>query len=271
MRWTAKAAAAAAALHVAVGCGRLGFDAATDATPAGCDDPDLGHDEDGDGVGDACDLCPATPDRGQANSDGDGVGDACDPRPTTPGDEIAYFVSFEDGELPAGFATLGSATLAPAVDALEVDATSPWLLTSDAVVDATAFEVTMGIEFLATQSANTTVSVVSGLSPDGQAGQRCGAELLGGDPVEHSYAYFAGGEGQDGISVPYPEGLMPGLAYRVALRQLGVFITCTSEVVPGGELATVQTNPPYEPVGLTGVRIRGARLRLTYVFAVHAP
>jgi len=35
------------------------------------------RDRDGDGVGDACDTCPATPNPDQADSDGDGVGDAC--------------------------------------------------------------------------------------------------------------------------------------------------------------------------------------------------
>lgn len=256
---------------VTAACGRLGFDAAGDAAPIACGDLAATHDEDGDGVVDACDNCPATANADQASGDGDEVGDACDPRPDTPGDEIAYFVAFEDGQLPAGFTVIGGGLVARRDDAIEVDATSPWLLTSDVVVDATGFEVSMGLEFLATQSANTTVSVVSGVSLDGQAGQRCGPSQLGGDPVEHSYAYFEGGEGQDGIGVPYPEGLVASARYRVALRQLGVFITCTEEAVPGGEVATVQTNPPFEPTGRTGVRIRGARVRLSYLFAVHAP
>lgn len=34
---------------------------------------------DGDGVGDACDLCPNDPDPGQADNDADGDGDVCDP------------------------------------------------------------------------------------------------------------------------------------------------------------------------------------------------
>jgi hypothetical protein len=35
-------------------------------------------DDDGDGVGNACDSCRLTPNAGQADADGDGVGDACD-------------------------------------------------------------------------------------------------------------------------------------------------------------------------------------------------
>ncbi len=37
-----------------------------------------GRDEDGDGVGDRCDVCPSIPDPEQFDSDHDGVGDACD-------------------------------------------------------------------------------------------------------------------------------------------------------------------------------------------------
>ena len=56
-----------------------------------------GHDEDADGVPDACDNCPATPNPNQADTTEavpDGVGDACDPRPTGR-DGIARFESFQ--------------------------------------------------------------------------------------------------------------------------------------------------------------------------------
>jgi hypothetical protein len=55
----------------------------------------IGHDEDGDGLDDACDPCPgianATEDR-----DGDGIADACDPDPDDPRDRRRDFVSFSE-------------------------------------------------------------------------------------------------------------------------------------------------------------------------------
>jgi hypothetical protein len=54
----------------------------------------IGHDEDGDGVDDGCDVCPEIADPDQADRDGDGIGDACDPNPDDPHDVLVVFDSF---------------------------------------------------------------------------------------------------------------------------------------------------------------------------------
>ncbi len=80
------------------GCGRLEFGAAP--MPDAALEPDArsctaaGHDEDKDGIDDACDVCPHLPDPTQADRDDDRVGDACDPRPDTPTERIVFFDPF---------------------------------------------------------------------------------------------------------------------------------------------------------------------------------
>lgn len=66
-------------------CGRVGFDGVTGDPDGSVPAPDLApctngtdHDEDLDGIDDACDLCPHVFDPAQANFDRDGLGDACD-------------------------------------------------------------------------------------------------------------------------------------------------------------------------------------------------
>jgi hypothetical protein len=78
---------------VLAACGRVGFAPRPDglgATP--CATP-ANHDEDGDGVDDACDVCPHVPDPLQLDSDGDGVGDACDPEPNNPRQHFVLFAT----------------------------------------------------------------------------------------------------------------------------------------------------------------------------------
>lgn len=98
-----KRLSAAVCATAIISCGRVGFAPALSSddadTRASADAPTcLGHDEDGDGVADSCDNCPATANVDQLDigeivnsAAADGVGDACDPRPSVAGDFITFF------------------------------------------------------------------------------------------------------------------------------------------------------------------------------------
>ena len=58
----------------------------------------VGHDEDGDGIDDACDGCPGIANPGQEDRDGDGVGDRCDPRPDQATEARVRFISFAEAD-----------------------------------------------------------------------------------------------------------------------------------------------------------------------------
>jgi len=99
-------------LLVLAGC-RMGFDgqSGVDAQQDGArQDADASarctaivHDEDHDGIDDACDVCPHVADPSQVDTDGDGVGDACDPSPSSPTEHIVLFEPFTQTSVPSGW------------------------------------------------------------------------------------------------------------------------------------------------------------------------
>lgn len=127
----------------AAGC-RFGFEPATTSdadTTDGAPTPTCsGHDEDGDGFPDGCDVCPTVNDPTQPDGDGDGVGDDCDPRPLIDGDYIQVFdphtamaTAFYDSYAQAGSFQSDSLRLGTTTTAGQANFTLPAVPTRIAV------------------------------------------------------------------------------------------------------------------------------------------
>ncbi len=89
-------------LGISGGCGRRDFAVLQDSAVAPdvqinfCAAALMPHDEDGDTIDDACDVCPQLADPDQADSDGDHIGDICDPAPAVAKQRLVFFDPFTD-------------------------------------------------------------------------------------------------------------------------------------------------------------------------------
>ena len=130
------------------------------------------HDEDADGIDDACDNCPGIANANQADTTEtppDGVGDACDPRPTER-DKIALFESFNS--TPPGWtidsvATIESDRLVQSITAGYGEAYSVTMSTDGAL--ETRYTVTA----VSPAPQLGSIEVVAEKSSTGVEGYRC--------------------------------------------------------------------------------------------------
>jgi hypothetical protein len=139
----------------------LGIDAAQCATP---------HDEDGDGVCDSLDNCPADANPTQIDSDGDGVGDACDPHPGTR-DRIALFDGFLDGDPLSGWDLSAGTTVSNDQLHVHINISDGWAYPS--LTLAVGVADTYYTVDTVSAAAVRSVELVAQHTPGGTDGYRC--------------------------------------------------------------------------------------------------
>jgi hypothetical protein len=209
--------------------------------------PDL-PDEDGDGRGDACDLCPADYDPVPNDSDGDGLPDACDPDVNTPGNSTLYFDPFnlDSGHWSGGWTVTGS-------ERVVMTLSQGRLVAGNGVDELPAnvrAQIFVSIPFIEGSGPNieSDVGIFLGNQPDSTgttAGVLCRLDQTASGQQSLQANIVSAGAITNTMSTPFPFSAGP---YRLRLTQHGDSYSCEG-AISGLRPATVTltTQAPAAP------------------------
>jgi hypothetical protein len=244
------------------------LDLAPEATSPACP---ATPDEDGDGVGDACDNCPADFNPDQANVmessarvTADGLGDVCDPRPTQSGDSLLFFDGFAGTTLaPAWTADRNVFSVAGGdlVFDRPGDTTARSLqrgMGTDVVVNTRFAFSAWGVDGDANVNQNLFISVRGNAATDEDA--RCSARRASTGGNATSVAYFSYGEAPaPALTIPTP--LTLGTSYRLTTMVRGSQLDCS--------IGAAKINATGLPVrnGFLRIRVRNIGLHIQSIVA----
>jgi hypothetical protein len=228
-------------LTCTLGCGRIGFDSYTPCVP-------VGHDEDGDGIDDACDVCPHIFNPDQADRDGDRVGDVCDPHVDQPVDHIALFDPFTSMLPIWTFGGTGTWTSTYTGDAISVQAVGGYWSGVPALPPPTNDAYAIGGHVTQLGSSNAhQVAMEIAPSPPSAAVYYCELyEFSGSDGVNLNH--YDGMTGSNDGHVPLPT--LAGADVTMEYQQEQGVLGCTGSVA--GMSGSV-TGPV--PTGIVGTRV----------------
>ncbi|MBL8623539.1 MAG: thrombospondin type 3 repeat-containing protein [Myxococcales bacterium] len=199
---------------------------------AGCSSD---HDEDADGVPDACDDCPHVPNPTQTNGDGDGLGDACDPRPADP---TSALVAFEAWGVASAFVpgwTSVSGSWSVAGDAVQVaQSTTVARMTRPVAIPAGGTGgVFVEIGFnLAQVQAPAYLTVVAPVAADFSSGNGCALrqELISPQAILANQTATSATTFTSTALATYEAALTPPAVGVIRLEHRGNATTCTATV-----------------------------------------
>ncbi|HUS32974.1 MAG TPA: thrombospondin type 3 repeat-containing protein [Kofleriaceae bacterium] len=261
------------ALIAFAGCGRIGFDVASQPSDGRTDSSGdgmlIGHDEDGDGVPDSIDVCPQVSDL-QDDADGDGVGDFCDPKINTPGDRIAVFSSMAPGDQPFTLSTFTTGAWTHSSDGFKLDGdlgadffaglTLP-ISAGDVRVDI-GFDITAVGSGLQHQFAlgTTTRTPAYFAELNEQIGNYSGAYIT----------YFDGSTYNQVDSRPLVLGIHPARVRFLLDERVNTSVRANIQIDAEGYAPMVSDNT-YQSSDLLQLNINNLQLEIRYVCVITSP
>ena len=222
--------------------------------------------EDGDALGDACDPCPV--DANNADADGDGVGDACDPNPTLPGDHLVFFEGFHHGVPPTwttstGITAMNDDVVLPGTAAVHKALGPPMSAPADATVSAA---IVVDTVTATTGDADAGVGLPYGPTDDG--GILCWLYQLPNNGTRELRL------NDHTVVAPLASGMLAwqtGTPYVLSLTRKGTSYSCTGGPL-GGTPTTITGSSPSLPMApIAAARAYATTANVRWLMLVQSP
>ncbi len=241
-------------------------DGVPDAVDNCPDTPNPGQEnEDGDKFGDACDPCPPFADDNPPDTDGDGVADACDPHPTTPGDKITLFEGFHHG-IPASWNVVGTWT-GSNDDAVVTGTGTSYLTTNTAL--AGDGQLVAGITPTAIgSSANSFIQVSLNADPSTHQAINCNFDQLNGTRAVVFYDDYNGG-GLAGTDFVW--SLNQAYAFEIQRGSDGTYACAYPAIGSGTSAPTTGGTPQAVAETATAISAGDVSARVAWVMLISSP
>lgn len=247
-----------------------GIDNAVDNCPADANTDQAN--EDGDKFGDACDPCPVEANDLPNDPDGDGVADGCDPHPSIPGDKIVVFEGFASG-IPSGWEVVGTTSTMAGTITLTTVANNHTSVVAPGTFANATLSVSIQVDM---QVGNFDSATTLALPYDFATDDGIFCELYA--PMASSsngrsldlYSSLDRGNTQMGILNTANFGWQLATPYRMSLTRFGNKYTCNG--LDGGTThSTNGTTNTTPPTSRAAVAVYGSNATVRWLMVVSGP